>query len=735
MRRHLDFEVDNWGEFPAAPTGTILAQSMDAAFPDRPGGQSGRGCRVTLAAGSIATGYLAIPHDPASSLVTIRFLFRATGLVGGTATVGQIRSAGGTVLGEMKIDAVNHTVIVSDVTGGVITVPYIPQIRWHCLEIALNKTTNRIAVRLDGITRADQPRTLSGLAASESRFGCPARDAGVSGTLDLDERIQDDAVSWIGPVVVTPTSPYADDPARWVVVYNRDSADSAAFAQAMHDRRGVPYANLVGLALPAGETITQAEFDALRSALGQYLDDNGLRGQTLGVCVGHGVPGRVTLMGGGVGSVASLLAVDAAPADRANPAGAPAALLRPTSALLNGVRLTARVDGPDLAASLAVLDRADALRSEPLDQSDSVFYLDPYGGKGAAGALIVAALETWSGAISAQRLRVPVVKSALSDPGVNVNFAAVSNEGFFWGWTQPTVSDGFFAAPAGRRTCAVQIEENGDALGLLRSASASEFGASALRSGYAAVIAACGPAGMTAVPDAQRFMEALRLGWTVAEAWMVARPLVDDSFTLTGDPFLTVLFARAGIDLYGGPGEVSAQNHDAPIACFRPGQVVSAPASAFPIEGGVCSFALRAVNSEGLAEASMRWESYRRVGGVLRIRPTLPGVPCGASWRPRRQGDGLQFEFRWALPPRGVLPIALALLRQDEQLNEAQVDGGSLAAGEKAWNAVDSPGNGTHRYRLRMTTADGVVEYGPFSMWLRTGAPVAVDMPSAVALR
>ena len=51
---------------------------------------------------------------------------------------------------------------------------------------------------------------------------------------------------------------HANNPARWLVGFNLNDADSVAVAEQYRLRRGVPEANALGLDLPVEELITAA---------------------------------------------------------------------------------------------------------------------------------------------------------------------------------------------------------------------------------------------------------------------------------------------------------------------------------------------------------------------------------------------------------------------------------------------------------------------------------------------
>lgn len=726
---HIDFEVPNWSEVPIAPAGVVLSQVAGEGYP----GLGTVAMRAAVVAGNTVEA-VSFPIGNQLAVLAIRFVFNASSLAGGNITVLDIESPSGVVLGRIVVDPIAGTVALQGGPNLSLAASYAKAISWHCVEVNLELTNNHVILLVDGLVRAEVNLNLGSFDPDHILFGVTAKDENTSGILDLDEFIVSSEA--IGVANVAPQSEYAESPERWLALYNRDDADSSAFAQAMHDRRGIPYANLIGLALPSTESITGSQFTAIRSEVAAYLDRNGLRPSIMGIICGHGVPGRIDDGGGASQSVSSMLSTDADPVDPTNPLGG----IIPTSRLvveqLNEVRLGARFDGATLASSIALLDRGDSLASADLNEQNCGVYLDLYGGKGPSGSAAVSSLEQWRGSLNQQHLRLPLLTPSESDPGSNVNFTSIAADGFFWGWSQATVQAGFFADPPGVRIAAVQIEEAADALGLLRTGDANEFGAQAIASGYAVAVAATMTSGMGAIPDAATFFEALRLGWTIAEAWHLARPMLGDPFTLVGDPFLRIMIPKEGFDLYGGAGEIDAQDTDKPIAYMPPtASLDMVPASALPADGQVCSFAHRRTGADGRAEASWRWQRLRRVGDLLLLRPGDPAWPRRTGWSPRTTELRLSFAFVWGGPPVRSNSITVELVQETEGLEEIVLASAELGASQRRWLVTTSLPSTPTRFRLRMITQDGVVEEGPWSVWLSHTVPATSSLDGVAEIQ
>ena len=266
----------------------------------------------------------------------------------------------------------------------------------------------------------------------------------LTGEWDLDEWVI--AESAIGPHRVSPSRDDASDPSRWLVVYNADHTDGSAWAEHYRDARGVPYANLCGLALPLEETISAAQYLALRDAVLAYLSENGFAEQVVGVLLGLGVPGYVDYVGqGDVIAVSSLLHTDATgDATSLNALHRDPPVARPMADALAGVRFTGRIDGTDLSEAIALVDRATALMAAPpTAASGGDVWLDPAPEDTGVNPLFTETAQAWAQGPGPSTLRLPVhLAQASVHDSIHDDFA-------FWGWGSGIRAERFFCIACG----------------------------------------------------------------------------------------------------------------------------------------------------------------------------------------------------------------------------------------------------------------------------------------------
>jgi len=395
----------------------------------------------------------------------------------------------------------------------------------------------------------------------------------------------------------SPYSKVAADPARWVVLYNADSEDSVAWAEHYRSARGIPYVNLIGLHCSTQESITLSEYAALREAVGDYLADHQLEPHILGILAGFGVPGVYDL-GGTAAPVASSL-FDLAGAALFNPLASPTTLTRPDKTNTQGLYLTARIDAPSLAAAVALVDRATAISQGVADDSSLKVYLNPVGPAGPGVSSVNDHMTQWASGLDRQRTRLPLVVHTDESP-----LESVSHDGFTWGWTPdpPESPATFFASPAGARVFIYPIRPASPTLASLRDVSPTCWAGVALAQGYAAVLASTGPSSVSAVAFVRPFFEALRRGWSLAEAWFVASPVLGSPLVLIGDPLMAVPLPRAGWDVFGPLARLEALDTEMPLAMLREEERTLAVAET----EAAAHYIVRRVDAHGRSEAGLR---------------------------------------------------------------------------------------------------------------------------------
>lgn len=695
-----------------------LTITPDAAFPDRPRGGAGRGLLVTAATGDDGA-YLS--HDLGAALPRLhtRVLLRPVGLIGGATVFLQGLDAAGEPTFTVEYDAASHQVTARVGVVAVLQATLLVTPVWHCIELGLDTIAGTATLRINGVARDTAGGDFSTLATRRLRLGVPLKAYAATGCVHLDEWVIADTP--IGPVVVEPTSDHADDPTRWLVVFNRDDADSAAFAEAYRAARGVPYANLLGLPLPTGETTDSTGHAALRDAIALYLEDTGLAQQIMGVLLCPGVPGIIDDGDPMVAaSTAALLHSDDA---HAFPVTNPhfATGVRPTAAALAGVRLTARIDAPTPALALALLERATNLSATGLGGGDdAALWLDPTPPGVPVDHPAALHMSAWRETPDAAATRLPMQWTEAGSA-----LAAVQNDGFIWGWDGGDAPADLFGTPAGRRVVSVRLPHTPGPAPLLRDPGATHVHAAALAAGYAALGLSTRVGSPSHTPRVGPFFDALRRGWTLAEAWLAALPVLRDGPFLAGDPLLTVATPRAGWDVHGPVATLEHINPDAPALRLREADrslALEAPMYPDPqvperyvlihrdalgrADGSACAVSTGSsavppvwpdvegwplAGVDGRLVARAWWDRPLRACGVERVElwatveaaaaqlvatvgfaphalhlaaeVEVPTQPTRFRWR--TVGGGFEFDGPWSGPvlPPGVPNVALATLR------------------------------------------------------------------------
>jgi len=555
--------------------GVTLQQISEAGFDDRPVG-GGAGLSVDCAPGddgAIVTVDLPQPLN----VMHVRCAVDPSGLTGGRVVVMLGEAAAGDEAWRLTYDADDErfTLTAGDATIGC---DVLNALGWQTIEWRIDTAAQTVTLRRNGIEAASATGAAGLAATARLHAGATMKDAPTVGTLRLDEWVIADAS--VGPVLVEPTGEHADEPARWLVVFNAVDDDSIGWAAHYRAARGLPLANLCGLDLPTGEAIDEPTCDAMVAAIEQYVSDNGLAGRIMGVLLGHGVPGRYTRAGGLVDPVAcALQRRDGTTGEVVNPLASDEQPTRPTIANLNGDWLAGRIDGPTLADSVALVDRATAIRhAAPLDGAASTLWADLESGGGAMTA-IEALLRGWSESLDRQATRLPMTTS---DDGP---IETITDDGFYWGFgdEQPGAT---FGEPAGTRVLAHPLVATA-ATGLtLRDGDDPNWAPRAIAAGYAAAPASTRPISPTAFAPAGHFFKSLRAGWALGEAWHAATPLLRAGAVLVGDPLMTVALPRRGWNVHGPFASCADVTFDQPLAMLRDDQrTFAVPEAAMPGAG------------------------------------------------------------------------------------------------------------------------------------------------------
>lgn len=691
---------------PTGQTGVTLTQSTEAAFTDR---TAGAGLKVTMNPSGDGQ-YLQRDLNETRTRIHTRCMIRSQA-AGGNVTFLRGLDAAASETFRVVLDAVSGQIRLVLATGQSLSGDPPAGLSWHAVEAGFDIDTGSAALWINGRLVDTITGDLTGMATRAMWIGAPFKGASTIGELHLDEWIIAD--QYIGPVRLDASSDFADDPARWLVVYNTASAESVEWAETYRASRGVPYANLLGLPLSLSETITEAQFTDLRDAITDYLTLNGLDGQVLGILCGHAVPGMYTRADGNAEAIAGQLHLTDGLTDAVSNSLAVSgeeAIIRPTAANLSSRRITARIDGPTLDDSLALTARSLAMNLG--DGEDAMIWLDPYGPSGPFYDLRKQEMLDWAAGLDSQRTRLPLRVSATGEPGDDVQFASMDRDAFFWGWEQSSAPAGFFGEPAGPRAFCHQLAFNFATAPTLRNPGDTSWAGAALAAGYAAAAGSTRSFTPSAIPLIRPFFEALRRGWTLGEAWFVACPLLRTGLMLVGDPLMTVAMPRAGWDVFGPFESWDQANFEQPIAMLRQSQrQITLNDDQKPADGQRGIYLVRHVDATGRREAGITHVTSERFG-------MLPAWPSAPGWSPVAQVDAWRIEARWANSFGAAGVVSVELIEQIQGEAAQPVETLSVSQRDAAVVFTRVVGASAARYRLQVTSIDGAVSAGPWSAWV-----------------
>lgn len=703
---------------------TTLSQTAAASFPDRPVA-NGSGLSVDLAAGS-AGQTLSLDVSADSDVLHVRMMIAPASLTDGRVVLMSGRAAGLGVFA-LQLDGVGSQIVV-DMSAASLGTGLLADVAWHAVEIAIDTTNESATLWCNGI-QVDSATGLTGIAQpDELLIGAVHKDDAAAGSVYIDEIVV--ANGYVGPVIVEPVSANLDDPRRWAVIYNTASAESVQWADDYRAKRSVPYANLVGLPLDTGETVSEVDFSALRDAVSGYLSTNGLAGQINGLIVGHGVPSRYTRSDTQIGSVAAQLQlIDGNDTAVANPVAAIDAPVRPTAELLAGTRITAHIDGPSLADSTALVDRAIEIEAKGLgDGDDATLWFDPV----TTGSLlepIADEMIEWAASIDRQALRLPIEQTAPTDPPTDVAFESITHDAFFWGWFEAAPPDGFFAQPGGARVFAAQLYTTAATAPTLRDADSDHWAISSLQAGYAATFGTTRGISTTALPLVRPFFRSLRQGWTLGEAWAVSTQLLRRGVELVGDPLMKVPLPKQGWNVFGPFDPVSSADLGEPIVMLRESErSFIVPTASRPPDGGSGAYVVRRVDAEGREESGITGPVVANLSGQSVLSPSAPISPQRAGWMPRVVDGDYQFNADWPATFAELGIVRVELVEQPLGGEATVVDQHDVPPNASSASFVRPTIDTTSRFRLRAFGVSGGQTNGPWSDWISTPTPEPVNL-------
>lgn len=449
-------------------------------------------------------------------------------------------------------------------------IPAVP--RWVSIGFTvIDSPSPTAALKINGLTTSSLPLPEPPLATQTVQIGVCLKHHDTAGTLDLDQAILSQALL-LNPIPLPPiTTEHADDPARWLVIYNTDLVDSVSWADHYREARGVPHANLLGLPLPTTPSINDAQYQTLRASVIDYLDTNKLRDRILGLLTGFGVPALVQLPPSELPlPTANLLASDAedfAPVDNpihtpSGTAGNPASnLQRATAKALaapsgspNPLRLSASIDAPDLNQALAITTHAIQISEQGLsaDIPDRI-WIDPYPDPlGSDPAIQQQLLNYWQ-SIHGGALRLPITLAEPPDASQTAKrFDDLTDDTISLTLRSDSPLPTLFGASSASRACSLNLHLNPPApITSFRDTPVNNWLQAPLSAGYAAAIAPVLNSSPAYRPDPVTLFDALRQGFCLAEAFAVSLPALRTGYLLLGDPLLSIPFPQSGYDRFG----------------------------------------------------------------------------------------------------------------------------------------------------------------------------------------
>ncbi|MEM6551154.1 MAG: hypothetical protein AAF750_03405 [Planctomycetota bacterium] len=557
---------------------TTLTQTPDAACPDFPGpnGQAPLGLRLTLTPG---TDGQALTHTfPAEQphLETSCLLSLGTTLTGPGFVLLRALNEQGQESARLTIQPDARTVTISATdtasTPTQLTAPLPPTPSWTAIHAAITDSPSpTLRLSVNGITIASAALAAPPTPTRSVQIGVPLKHHDTAGTLDLDQ-IALSQSPLHEPLPLPPiTNDHAGDPARWLVIYNTDLPDSITWADHYQNARHIPHCNLLGLPLPTTASMSPAEYEALRAAVVAYLDTNRLRDRILGILTGFGVPPIMQFQPSGLPlPTANLLATDDAHFSLAtNPVYTapntdgipPDSIDRPTLQTLTAgnptnppARLSASIDTLDLAQALAITAQALSVATTELHaNTPDQIYIDPYPDPLGTDPLYQTRLITYAQSTDAGALRLPLTLADPPDTGQPANrFSQLTDDAFHLTLRADAPPIDLFNPPTASRACSLALHlAPPSPITSLREPAAANWLQAPIAAGYPAAIAPLQNASPDVRTQPSTFLEALRLGTTVAEALALASPFFRSTYLLLGDPLLTVPMPRSGYDRFG----------------------------------------------------------------------------------------------------------------------------------------------------------------------------------------
>ena len=702
---------------------TSLTQTNTASHPDHQG-PDGIGMCVSLGPGCDCQ-YVGYDHPDEITSLHLKLQVSGSNLSDGEVVFALGLDAADQESVRLKYDAVSET-LHAELPGDTTLNASMPaSLTWHLIELAILPSQDTARLWINGRVNDDTNIATELRNTKSLKLGALQKQSQTNGDLYLDNIVLAD--SYTGPTPATPASQHADDPSRWLVIYNTADPESYAWAEAYRLARNVPYANLLGLTLPTHETINVSEYQDLANSIESYLLTHELNGQIMGLLLGYRVPGYVDFSGTGtLESIPSLLQTNSAsPGHKSNPNSYSQSQARLTAPLLQGDRITARIDAADIHKAVGLINRATELTENGLgDNKDATLFFDPFVGDTPAYQTAFQEMIDWS--FSLERLQTKLLLTYSGDPTNNnqASFSEISDDGFFWGWSDTLPIADIFGQSTGRRALCAQICLT-DATGpSARATSEYNWITTAISANYAAVIASSRNNPIEAIPDVQALFAALTHGWTLAEAWHAAQPRLREGFFLIGDPLMAPRLPQKGLDIFGPLNDINGFNPQSPTHILREDASPADINNLAPNPGQQGLYVIQRSDAEGRREHACTVLRIANHQGSACAPPTRPAWPGFNNWPVVIESSQARVSLLWPGPFKHMNSHTVELISQTRDLNESteQIFTPDPLA-QHLHADLPIPQQDT-RYRWAIKSPTGVTYDSPWSAWVEP-APVA----------
>ncbi len=370
------------------------------------------------------------------------------------------------------------------------------------------------------------------------------------------------AVIWMlaatSAAAVDPAQRTADMPDSWLVLYNLNDPFSVAWAAWYQAERGIPSQNMVGLDASTSEhldTLQEVQDQIIAPVRDLLAADPQLEQSIMGIVLGYHLPGHYERVpqdpntgGFSVADALQDMFDDSQPPanqfdsnfDNPHVYGniLPAGGRLTKATMLPNRYMVARIDAPSFGAARALTEKAKALA-----QSDATLYgqnvcydfFDPnfpannsdewYWLREAVECSDLASLPWAEFDIDGQ-----------AGPALPWNDAFRFGIYKLFGWSAAD----FAGENPGSRVLAYELISFGGITVRSTLTDGGVYVPNAIEAGYAAAIGATGEPGTVVAPFPDTLLAALEQGWTLGEAFYLAKPFDDLVWNLVGDPFLTL---------------------------------------------------------------------------------------------------------------------------------------------------------------------------------------------------